>query len=71
MQKDTEILLEQEAKQLRQELLAEVVNEATRQAADILAKRMTLGDHDRFAESFLAELRARGPITTSRKGGVS
>src|SRR5204862_5686622 len=71
MQKDTEILLSQEAKQMRQELVAEVVNEATRQAADILAKRMTLGDHDRFAEAFLGQLRERGPIVTARKGGLS
>jgi F-type H+-transporting ATPase subunit b len=71
MQKDTEFLLEQETKQMRQDLLTEVVNEATRQAADILGKRMTLGDHDRFAEAFLTQLRARGPIATTRKGGVS
>jgi len=71
MQKDTEILLTQEAKQMRQELLAEVVNEAARQAADILAKGMTLGDHDRFAEAFLGQLRARGPIGGTRRGGLS
>jgi F-type H+-transporting ATPase subunit b len=71
MQKDTEILLSQESKQMRQDLLAEVVNEATRQAADILVKRMTLGDHDRFAEAFLGQLRAGGPIVTARKGGLS
>jgi len=71
MQKDTEILLSQESKQMRQELIAEVVNEATKQAADILAKRMTLGDHDRFAEAFLDQLRARGPIGGARKGGLS
>ena len=71
MQKDAEILLSQEAKQMRQELLAEVVNEAARQATDILAKRMTLGDHDRFAEAFLGELRARGPIGGARQGGLS
>jgi F-type H+-transporting ATPase subunit b len=71
MQKDTQILLEQETKQMRQDLLAEVVNEATRQAADLLGKGMTLGDHDRFAEAFLTQLRARGPISTARKGGLS
>lgn len=71
MQKDTEVLLSQEAKQMRQELLAEVVNEAARLAADILSKRMTLGDHDRFAEAFLGQLRTRGPIGGARKGGLS
>jgi len=58
MQKETEIVLGQEAKQMRHELLAEVVKEATRLATEILAKGTTLGDHDRFAEAFLSQLRA-------------
>jgi F-type H+-transporting ATPase subunit b len=71
MQKDTELLLSQEAKQLRQDLMAEISTEAARLAADMLGKGMTLGDHDRFAEAFLTQLRARGPVSTSRKGGAS
>src|SRR5262249_51962652 len=54
MKKDAEILLVQEVKQIKQELVVEVVREATRLATDLLAKEMTLGDHDRFAEMFLA-----------------
>jgi F-type H+-transporting ATPase subunit b len=58
MEKETEIVLGQEAKQMRHDLLAEVVKEASRLATDILAKGTTLGDHDRFAEAFLAQLRS-------------
>ncbi|HEX9296976.1 MAG TPA: ATP synthase F0 subunit B [Polyangiaceae bacterium] len=79
MRKDTEILLSQEAKQIRQELLAEVVQQSARLATEILAKEMTLGDHDRFAEAFLAELRSKdGPRggstvfgSAAAKGGFS
>jgi F-type H+-transporting ATPase subunit b len=63
MQKDTEIILLQEAKQMRQELLAEVVAQATRIATEILSKNTTLGDHDRFAEAFLAQLRSNARFT--------
>jgi F-type H+-transporting ATPase subunit b len=60
MKRDAEILLSQEVKQLRQDLVVEVVREATRVATEVLSKEMTLGDHDRFAEMFLAELRPDG-----------
>jgi F-type H+-transporting ATPase subunit b len=63
MQKDTELILSQEAKQMRQELLAEVVTQATRIATEILSKNTTLGDHDRFAEAFLMQLRSNARFT--------
>jgi F-type H+-transporting ATPase subunit b len=63
MQKDTAIILSQEAKQLRHELLAEVVAQATRIATEILSKNTTLGDHDRFAEAFLSQLRSNARFT--------
>ena len=66
MVKDTELVLSQEAKQMRQELLAEVVQGATKIATEILSKNTTLGDHDRFAEAFLTQLRAG-----ARVGGAS
>jgi F-type H+-transporting ATPase subunit b len=71
MRKDTEIVLVQEAKQMRQELLAEVVRDATRVATEILAKNTTLGDHDRFAEAFLQQLRssARLSVSPPARGG--
>jgi F-type H+-transporting ATPase subunit b len=58
MLKDAQLLLSQESKQMEADLLAEVVNEATRQATELLSRRLTLGDHDRFAEAFLAQLRS-------------
>jgi F-type H+-transporting ATPase subunit b len=73
MRSDTEIVLGQEAKQMRQELLSEVVAHATRVASEILSKNTTLGDHDRFAESFLNQLRssARLSVTPPARGGGS
>ncbi len=58
MKRDAEVLLSQEVKQMRQELVIEVVGEATRFATELLSKEMTLGDHDRFAETFLSEIRS-------------
>jgi F-type H+-transporting ATPase subunit b len=79
MKRDAEVLLSQEVKQMRQELVVEVVQKATKLATELLGKEMTLGDHDRFAEMFLNELRtggrARGfgAVTASAaaKGGQS
>jgi F-type H+-transporting ATPase subunit b len=65
MRKDTEFVLIQESKQMRQELLAEVVRDATRVATEILSKNTTLGDHDRFAEAFLQQLRTSARLTVS------
>lgn len=61
LRKDTELLLAEEDNKMRRELLAEVINEATRLATELLTRRLTLGDHDRFAEAFLLELRAKTP----------
>lgn len=74
MRKDTEIVLAQEAKQMQKELLAEIVAQATRTATEILSKNTTLGDHDRFAEAFLHQLRTGTRLTVSpppARGGSS
>jgi F-type H+-transporting ATPase subunit b len=73
MRKDTEFVLVQEGKQMRQELLAEVVTQATRIATEILSKNTTLGDHDRFAEAFLSQLRTGARLSGSPpvRGGSS
>jgi F-type H+-transporting ATPase subunit b len=80
MRKDTELLLAQEGKQMQADLLAEVVNEATRVATELLARRLTLGDHDRFAEAFLMQLRSSkaaragsvpAPVSAVAKGSGS
>jgi F-type H+-transporting ATPase subunit b len=73
MRKDTEIVLAQEGKQMRQELLAEVVQQATRIATEILSKNTTLGDHDRFAEAFLQQLSSNARLSAGppARGGSS
>jgi F-type H+-transporting ATPase subunit b len=76
MKKEAEFLLAQELKQMRLDLLRETVDEAIRGAGDMLAKKLTSADQDRFAESFLTQLPARtGSIgageSVAAKGGVS
>jgi F-type H+-transporting ATPase subunit b len=66
---DARLLLAQEAKDLRQVIVAEVVEQATRRAAEILSTQMTLGDHDRFAEAVLADVRGRAPARTAGSFG--
>jgi len=62
--------------------LASILSQRQQRAArytELLSKQMTLGDHDRFAESFLAELRAGGKVrgsgtssaSAAAKGGAS
>jgi F-type H+-transporting ATPase subunit b len=79
MRKDAELLLAQEAKQMQREVLTEMIDEATRLATELLSRRLTLGDHDRFAEAFLAQLGSKGPrasgssvpVSAVAKGGSS
>jgi F-type H+-transporting ATPase subunit b len=79
MKKDADFLLAQEYKQMQKDLLTQTVEEATRIAADLLAKRLTASDHDRFAEGFLSDLgtgadRRGGPAAgyeAVAKGGTS
>lgn len=73
---DAQLLLTQEASEQRHALLAELVDDATRKAAEMLTRQMTLGDHDRFAENMLADVRARSAARTPGsfgppRGGVS
>jgi F-type H+-transporting ATPase subunit b len=73
MQRDAERLVEQERKQLQQDLLIETVELATVQAQKILEKSATAEDHARLANELLAEL-ARKPAATRvapRSGGAS
>jgi F-type H+-transporting ATPase subunit b len=65
MRKDTEIILSQEVKQMRHELLTEVVRDATRMATEILSKNTTLGDHDRVADAFLHQLRSNARFSVA------
>lgn len=75
MRADTEVILAQEVKQMRHELLSEIVRDATKMATEILSKNTTLGDHDRFAEAFLHQLRSSAKFSVAppppARGGSS
>jgi F-type H+-transporting ATPase subunit b len=56
MRKDAEFLVEQELKQIRQDLLRDTVEAAVSTAELLIAKRVTQADHERLAEEYLADL---------------
>jgi F-type H+-transporting ATPase subunit b len=56
MARDAEHLLEQEIKQIRQDLWRETVEHASRAAEELLKKRVTAADQERIAEDYLADL---------------
>lgn len=79
MKRDAERLVEQERKQLRQDLLLDTINLAVEEAHKLLERSATAEDHARLANELLAEL-ARKPaaprvvassMATPRTGGVS
>jgi len=63
MRKDAEFLVEQEIKQIRQDLWREAVEGAVAAAEELLKKRVTSADQERLAEDYLADLggKAKGP----------
>lgn len=65
MQKDAEFLIEQEMKQIRQDLWKETVTVAVTAAEELLKKRITPADQERLAEDYLEDLagRTRRPPT--------
>ncbi len=71
MTKDAVFLLEQEVKQMRQDLLKDTVEIAILAAEEILKKRVTPSDHERLAEEYLSELASRPTSQTkSIPGGA-
>jgi F-type H+-transporting ATPase subunit b len=56
MRKDTEFLVEQETKQIRQDLWRDTVDVAVGAAEDLLRRRITQADQERIAEDYLADL---------------
>ena len=54
MRKDAEFLVEQEMKQIRQDLWRDTVEVAVTAAEDLLKKRVTPADQERIAEDYLA-----------------
>jgi F-type H+-transporting ATPase subunit b len=60
MERDAGSLLEQEARQTRQDLVRETVELAIVAAEDLLKKRITQADQERLAEDYLASFSKRG-----------
>jgi F-type H+-transporting ATPase subunit b len=56
IQRDAEFLLEQEGKQVKIDLLRETVENAAREAEDLLKKGVTAEDQERLAQAFLDQL---------------
>jgi len=56
MRKDAEFLVQQELKQIRQDLWRDTVEAAVSAAEDLLKKRVTAADQERLAEDYLADL---------------
>ena len=67
MQKDATFRIEQEMRQIRQELWRDTVEVAVTAAEDLLKKRITPADQERLAEDYLAELVGTGATA----GGAS
>ncbi|HEY3815732.1 MAG TPA: ATP synthase F0 subunit B [Polyangiaceae bacterium] len=56
MRKDAEFLVDQELKQIRQDLWRDTVEAAVGAAEELLKKRVTAADQERMAEDYLADL---------------
>lgn len=70
MKRDAERMVEQERKQLRQDLVAETVDLAVDEAKTVLSRNVTPDDHARLANDLLAEL-AKRPAAGRTVGGAS
>jgi F-type H+-transporting ATPase subunit b len=64
MRKEAEFLVEQELKQMRQDLWREAVEAAVSSAEEMLKKRVTAADQERLAEAFLSDLGERSKFVS-------
>jgi F-type H+-transporting ATPase subunit b len=77
MRKDAQFLLDQEIKQLRNDLLRHTVDVATAAAEAVLRSRVSAQDHERLAEEYLKQVTALPPagapgtVSAEKKGGAS
>jgi F-type H+-transporting ATPase subunit b len=70
MERDAKQLLENEMKQMQQDLTRETIEQAITAAEDLLKKRVTHADQERLAEEFLAQLGARGGLSSAPPAGA-
>jgi F-type H+-transporting ATPase subunit b len=73
MRKDAEFLVEQELKQIRQDLWRDTVEAAVSAAEDLLKKRVTPADQERLAEDYLADIGGKkdAPAATGTQESAS
>jgi F0F1-type ATP synthase membrane subunit b/b' len=69
MKRDAARLVEQEQKQLQQDLHREAVERAVTEAMTVLERSVTADDHARFAQELLAELSKRPGASGAVSGG--
>ena len=70
MEKDATFRIEQEMRQIRQELWRDTVEVAVTAAEDLLKKRITPADQERLAEDYLAELAGESGGKPGGSGGA-
>lgn len=70
MEKDATFRIEQEMRQIRQELWRDTVEVAVTAAEDLLKKRITPADQERLAEDYLAELAGESGGKPGGAGGA-
>jgi F-type H+-transporting ATPase subunit b len=70
MQKDAQLLIEQERAQMHADLQREAVAAALEAAETVLRTKLTQADQERVAEEFLATLNAK-PVAAGSAGGAS
>lgn len=70
MVKDARFLIEQEAKQMKIDLVHETVQAAMLAAEQILVQRVTASDHDRVSEDYLKEVASSRGLGLSKGGSA-
>lgn len=74
MERDAKALLEQERRQLHEDLVMETIEAAVKEAEELLKQRVLPEDHERLAEDFLASLGKKSGASlapSAPEGGAS
>lgn len=66
MERDARLLIEQELKAVREQLIRETMDTAVRSAERALRERLTETDHRAFAEAFLSDVQRAAPALRGR-----